>query len=142
MDMRFHWAYRDGVHASHRRLAVELATAVCELSPPVYFVAGDSIMALTWVDEAPSTASGQRLRRYRLAPAQRPRPNTCAAAFLDLWPSGCSISQTIQDAGEAAPDGVLAGHRQGVQATLESLLRAVGSRLWPATAVRDLPRSA
>jgi hypothetical protein len=140
--IRMHWAFRADVHASDRRLAVELAAAVDELSSPIYFVAGDSIMALTWVDEAPPAAGGARLRRYRLAPAQRPRPNTCGATFLELWPSGCAVSQTIYGV-EQAPSGVAPpGAREGAQAALEHLLRMVGSGLWPASGEEHLLRSA
>ena len=140
--IRMHWAFRADVHASDRRLAVELAAAVDELSSPIYFVAGDSIMALTWVDEAPPAAGGARLRRYHLAPAQRPRPDTSGATFLELWPSGCSVSQTIHDGQQGTSETGAVGPREGAQAALEHLLRMVGSGLWPASGEEHLLRSA
>jgi hypothetical protein len=139
-SMRMHWAYRGDVHASDRRLAVELAAAVNQLSSPIYFVAGDSIMALTWVDEVQPVSGGVRQRLYRMTPAQPPRPNTCAAAFLEWWPSGCSVSQTIHD--ERSASAIAASTREGAQASLECLLHTVRLRLWPESAGAELPRSA
>ena len=105
------------------RESVALAAAVSELSPPVYFVADDSVLCLSWVESLPSDG-GERRRHYHFGPAQPARLQTAAAEFAELWPRGFTVSEALDSAEEQS-------RRQQAEALLLSALRSIAARLWP-----------
>lgn len=122
------WAYKDQLHSGEESLAAALAAAASELSPPVYFVADDSVLSLSWVESLPSGAVATR-RHYHLGPAQPARLETAAADFAELWPSGFIVSEALDSAEEQS-------RRQQAEALLLSALRSIAARLWPEATAR------